>query len=71
MRKGHRCLYTICNYFAPEWFSKHCIALEKHIPSLKKMDLLEDVDESQYQKYTHPRFYRHSYCNPTQSDISF
>ena len=65
MRKGHRYLYTICNYFAPEWFSKHCIALEKHIPSLKKMDLLEDVDESQYQKYTHPQFYRHSYCNPT------
>lgn len=55
MRKEYKYSYTICNYFAPEWFDKQCSALEKHIPNLKKHNLLEDVDGSKYQKYDHPR----------------
>ena len=54
MRKEYKYSYTICNYFAPEWFGKQCMALEKHIPQLEKISLLEDVDGSQYQKYKHP-----------------
>ena len=46
MRKEYKYSYTICNYFAPEWFDKQCAAIEKHIPDLKKHDL---------QKYDHPR----------------
>ena len=53
MCKGSKYSYTICNYFAPEWFGKQCVALEKHIPNLEKLELLEDVDGSQYQKYAH------------------
>lgn len=43
--------YTICNVPDNDIFHRQCNALEKHIPSLKKSDLLTDVDGSQTQIY--------------------
>ncbi len=44
--------YDICNVFDKKIFNKQCIAIEKHIPNLRKESLLEDVDGSQLQVYT-------------------
>ena len=46
--------YEICNVYDKEIFTKQCGALEKHIPQLKKDNLIEDVDGSQCQIYTFP-----------------
>jgi len=43
--------YTICDVPDEELFHKQCKALEKHIPSLKKENLLHDVDDSLTQVY--------------------
>lgn len=43
--------YNICNMPDEEIFKKQCAALEKHIPNLKKGNLLHDVDNSKTQIY--------------------
>jgi len=43
--------YNICTEADKEIFYKQCAALEKHIPDLKKMRILEDVDGSLVQIY--------------------
>lgn len=43
--------YNICTEPDEEIFKKQCIALEKHIPNLVRVDLLEDVDGSKIQIY--------------------
>lgn len=43
--------YTICTEPEEELFGKQCLALEKHIPGLKKQDCLQDVDGSSTQIY--------------------
>ena len=53
MRKKY--FYGICDKPDKGLFEKQCAALEKHIPNLKREQLLEDVDGSLYQHYLHPR----------------
>lgn len=55
MSRKYKYSYTICKFFAPEWFNKQCAALEKHIPKLRKDRLLEDVDSSAWQFYSSPQ----------------
>lgn len=43
--------YSICNQPDREIFQRQCRALEKHIPSITKEKLLNDVDGSQTQVY--------------------
>lgn len=43
--------YMICNMADKEIFEKQCAALEKNIPSLKKEQRLQDVDDSEIQIY--------------------
>jgi len=43
--------YNICTVADKEVFKKQRAALEKHIPNLKKEQLLEDVDGSETQIY--------------------
>lgn len=43
--------YNICTEPDREIFLKQCKAIEKHIPSLLKGDLLVDVDGSETQVY--------------------
>ncbi|GLC88693.1 hypothetical protein [Lysinibacillus piscis] len=43
--------YNICNQPDEEIFVKQCSALEKHLPELRKKDLLTDVDNSKIQSY--------------------
>ena len=43
--------YDICTQADRVIFIKQCAALEKHIPNLKKMNLLVDVDGSETQIY--------------------
>jgi hypothetical protein len=43
--------YCICNQVDDEIFKKQCKALEDRIPTLKKDDLLLDVDGSETQIY--------------------
>ena len=45
--------YIICDTADETIFNKQCIALEKHIPMLKKGELIEDVDGSLFQEYTY------------------
>lgn len=46
--------YNICTVADEELFYRQCTAIEKAIPFLTKEELLEDVDGSLIQKYTHP-----------------
>ena len=43
--------YSICNMPDEEIYKKQCVALEKHIPGLKKGNELTDVDYSKVQEY--------------------
>lgn len=43
--------YTICNQPDIDIFKRQCQALEKHIPDIKKVRLLTDIDDSQTQLY--------------------
>ncbi len=43
--------YNICNEADNNIFQKQCRAIEKHIPSIAKEKLLEDVDGSATQIY--------------------
>lgn len=43
--------YQICNQPDKDIFLRQCRALEKHIPQIKKGNLLDDVDGSQTQMY--------------------
>lgn len=43
--------YNVCNVFDTSIFNKQCLAIEKHIPNIKKSDLLTDVDGSLLKKY--------------------
>lgn len=43
--------YSICNQADEDIFYKQCIALEKNIPNICKLDLLTDVDSSLIQIY--------------------
>ena len=43
--------YNICTVPDKTLFYKQCAALEKHIPNLKKLDFLHDVDDSLIQLY--------------------
>lgn len=43
--------YNICNQADEEIFNKQCEALEKHIPDLKKGNLLSNIDGSKIQIY--------------------
>lgn len=43
--------YNICTNADEKIFQKQCKALEKHIPNIKKGELLEDVDGSKTQFY--------------------
>ena len=43
--------YNICTVDDEEIFYKQCKALEKHIPNLVKVDLLQDVDGTLIQEY--------------------
>lgn len=52
MSKQYEYSYGICNQADRLLLKKQCIALEKNIPNLKKEELLEDVDGSQWQLYT-------------------
>lgn len=54
MSRTYRFFYSICDQFAPDLFPKQCAALEKHIPNLQKVRLLEDVDSSTWQFYSSP-----------------
>lgn len=47
--------YNICNQADTELFQKQCLALESRIPGLVADRLLEDVDGSLLQRYTHPK----------------
>lgn len=47
--------YNICNQADIELFQKQCVALEKRLPELKADQLLQDVDGSLIQRYTHPK----------------
>lgn len=47
--------YNICNQADAELFHKQCSALETCLPGLKEDGLLQDVDGSLIQRYTHPR----------------
>lgn len=51
MGKKYKYCYGICDQADKLLFKKQCIALEKNIPNLKKEELLEDVDGSQWQFY--------------------
>jgi len=43
--------YMICTVADEEIYYKQCAALEKHIPGIKKLDELHDVDDSRIQLY--------------------
>lgn len=43
--------HIICTVDDEEIFYKQCNALEKHIPNLVKVDLLQDVDGTLIQEY--------------------
>lgn len=43
--------YNICSAADEKVFSKQCIAIEKKLNDLKKIELLIDVDGSKIQKY--------------------
>lgn len=43
--------YSICTEPDRDIFLKQCKALEKHIPNLRKSNLLKDVDNSETQVY--------------------
>ncbi len=43
--------YNICNEADEQIFIKQCMAIEKNIPEIKKLEILTDVDESKIQKY--------------------
>lgn len=45
--------YTISNRADMELFYKQCAALEKNIPGMKALELLEDVDGTLVQRYHH------------------
>lgn len=45
--------YTICAVPSEDYFKKQCQAIEKRIPKLKKEPLIEDVDGSKIQVYSH------------------
>lgn len=47
--------YTICTQADGILFKRQCAALEKHIPNLKREQLLEDVDGTLIQLYHHER----------------
>lgn len=51
MGKKYKYCYGICDQADKLLLKKQCIALEKNIPNLKKEELLEDVDGSQWQFY--------------------
>lgn len=53
MRREYTFFYGICDNPDAELFKKQCAAIEKHIPNLKQEPLLEDVDGSSIQIYTH------------------
>lgn len=44
--------YNICSQADKDIFIKQCKALEKHIPDLRKGDVLKDVDGSETQFYS-------------------
>lgn len=44
--------YNICNKADENIFKKQCLALEKHIPSIVKKNVIEDVDGSVTQIYS-------------------
>lgn len=43
--------YNICNQANEDIFAKQCLALEKKINNLEKLELLTDVDGSKIQSY--------------------
>ena len=45
--------YIICKQPDNELFKKQCLAFERKFPSLRKENVLEDVDGSLYQEYHH------------------
>lgn len=45
--------YMICNVADDEIFEKQCLAIEKTIYPLKKEKLLDDVDGTLIQRYSH------------------
>ena len=54
MRRELPYFYAICDTPDELLFQKQCAAIEKNIPHLKKLPLLEDVDGSSYQEYHRP-----------------
>ena len=47
--------YNVCNQADQELFYKQCAAIEKNIPNLQKHEVLEDVDGTLFQRYSHER----------------
>jgi len=47
--------YNICNEPDADIFERQCHALEKNIPDIIKMELLQDVDGSMTQLYEHDK----------------
>lgn len=45
--------YIICNMSDERTYEKQCVALEKNIPELTKLEELKDVDGSKYMLYTY------------------
>jgi len=72
---GFKHEYTICNIADGEAYLMQCAAIEKHIPGLKKLDEIQDVDGSRLQKYLYSgntiRVYKDNYINAVHvgSDI--
>lgn len=70
-------VYTICTTPDAALFLKQCTALERHIPDLKKGQLLTDVNGSQTQLYTcaeyrisvHNSYYLNGLCVKSEIDL--
>lgn len=43
--------YLICNVADVDIYRKQCVALEKHIPGIKRVEELHDVDDSRFMIY--------------------
>lgn len=48
--------YSVCNVADEEIFSKQCVAIEEHLKSIEKKDLLEDVDGTKIQLYKFEKY---------------
>ena len=52
--KEYKYDYTVCNCADEGVFYKQCRSIESNIPNLIMAKLLDDVDGSLVQKYSHP-----------------